>query len=224
MARRVPRFFRRPHPGWSFSCLRIVQGPTAVKPSISRFHDSPVLQLARRRTAVPPRFLSLPQSLHPPSLDLSSRASRGICASPILGFTRKLTVSRSHVTCLPLPHFCPYVQLPLFLSSSKIRLSMRTPSPLFCAMLVMFSLSLVGCGSTTSSDGMQQPPDTPSITVAVSPSTANVRAGNSASFTATVSGTTNTTVTWSVNNSAGGSTSLGNIDSSGNYSAPASVP
>jgi hypothetical protein len=91
-------------------------------------------------------------------------------------------------------------------------------------MLVMSSFSLVGCGSTTSSNGMQQPAATPSITVAVSPSTANVRAANSASFTATVSGTSNTAVTWSVNNSAGGSTSLGSIDSSGNYSAPASVP
>ncbi len=101
---------------------------------------------------------------------------------------------------------------------------MRTPSRVLCASFLLLSCTLAGCGSTSSSGTHQPPPPTPSITVAVSPSTANVRAGNSASFSATVSGTTNTSVAWSVNNTAGGSSTLGTIDPSGKYTAPVSLP
>jgi IPT/TIG domain len=100
---------------------------------------------------------------------------------------------------------------------------MRTPSPALYATLLFFSFSLAACGSA-SSPANTQPPPPPSITVAVSPSTANVRVGNSASFSATVSGTSNTAVTWSVNNTPGGSSALGTIDSSGKYTAPTSLP
>ncbi len=100
---------------------------------------------------------------------------------------------------------------------------MRAPTPALCATLLFISFSLAACGSAASSDNTQPPPP-PSISVAVSPSTANVRVGNSASFSATVSGTTNTAVTWSVNDTPGGSSSLGTIDSSGKYTAPATLP
>jgi len=43
-------------------------------------------------------------------------------------------------------------------------------------------------------------------------------------FTATVTGSSNTAVSWSVNSSPGGSSTLGTIDSSGNYTAPAALP
>ena len=52
----------------------------------------------------------------------------------------------------------------------------------------------------------------------------NVRAGSSQQFAASVTGTTNTAVTWSVNNVAGGNSASGTITSSGNYSAPAALP
>ncbi len=60
--------------------------------------------------------------------------------------------------------------------------------------------------------------------VTVSPSTANIRAASSFQFTATVTGNSNTAVTWTVNGAAGGSATLGTISSSGNYSAPATLP
>jgi hypothetical protein len=60
--------------------------------------------------------------------------------------------------------------------------------------------------------------------VAIAPKTANVRAGSSFQFTATVTGNSNTSVTWAVNGTAGGSATLGTISSTGNYSAPASLP
>jgi len=100
---------------------------------------------------------------------------------------------------------------------------MRAPTPALCATLLFVSGFLAACGSASSS-GNTQPPPTPSISVAVAPSTANIRVANSASFSATVSGTTNTTVTWSVNDTAGGSSTLGTIDASGKYTAPATVP
>ena len=100
---------------------------------------------------------------------------------------------------------------------------MRAPTPALCAPLLFISFSLAACGSA-SSTGNQQTPPPPSITIAVSPSTANIRVGNSASFSATVSGTSNTAVTWSVNDTPGGSSSLGIIDSSGKYTAPATLP
>ena len=61
------------------------------------------------------------------------------------------------------------------------------------------------------------------VTVSVSPSTASVRAGHSQLFAATVTGAPSG-VTWSVNNVAGGDTTVGLIDAVGSYSAPLVVP
>jgi hypothetical protein len=61
------------------------------------------------------------------------------------------------------------------------------------------------------------------VTVSVSPSTANLRAGHSQMFVATVTGAPST-VTWSVNNVPGGDTTVGLIDALGSYSAPLVVP
>ncbi len=100
---------------------------------------------------------------------------------------------------------------------------MRAPTPALCATLLFICFAVAACGSASSTGNTQTPPP-PSITIAVSPSTANVRVANSASFSATVSGTSNTAVTWSVNDTPGGSSSLGTIDSTGKYTAPATLP
>jgi hypothetical protein len=81
---------------------------------------------------------------------------------------------------------------------------------LCCAVLFVFQ----GCGGS----GSSTPP--PQIFVTVSPSTATVSVGHTQQFTATVTGTTNTGVTWSV---AGGS-SNGTVTAAGVYTAPANVP
>jgi uncharacterized protein YjdB len=62
------------------------------------------------------------------------------------------------------------------------------------------------------------------VTVSVSPTSANVRVGGTQQFSATVTGATDTTVTWSVNGVVGGNGTVGLIDPSGRYSAPATVP
>jgi hypothetical protein len=56
------------------------------------------------------------------------------------------------------------------------------------------------------------------------PPAANVRAGATQPFTASVTGTTNQNVTWSVNGVAGGNATSGTISGSGVYTAPASLP
>src|SRR5262249_8330554 len=63
-----------------------------------------------------------------------------------------------------------------------------------------------------------------SITVSVTPPSATVRAGKSQSFTAAVTGTSNTAVTWSVNGVAGGNGTVGFVTSAGAYTAPGVVP
>jgi hypothetical protein len=85
--------------------------------------------------------------------------------------------------------------------------------------LFLASFWLAGCGGGGSSQ-IQPPP--PSITVSVSPpAAAVVISTQTQQFTATVTGTTNTAVNWSVDGTAGGSTANGTVSSSGLYTPPA---
>ena len=61
----------------------------------------------------------------------------------------------------------------------------------------------------------------PVINVTVSPASATVGVSQTQQFTATVTGTTNTAVTWSVDGVAGGNATVGTISTSGIYTAPA---
>ena len=92
-------------------------------------------------------------------------------------------------------------------------------------MFLIFFLLAAGiqcnCGGTSGGSGGKNPPP---VTVTVSPASANVRAGASQQFTQTVSGSSNKSVTWEVNGTAGGSTSVGTISGSGLYSAPDTLP
>jgi len=60
--------------------------------------------------------------------------------------------------------------------------------------------------------------------VTVSPPSAAVPVNGTQQFTANVTGTSNAAVNWSVNNLAGGDSTVGTISSSGLYTAPGSVP
>lgn len=62
------------------------------------------------------------------------------------------------------------------------------------------------------------------MTVKISPYSADVRAGATQTFSAAVSGTSNTSVRWQVNGVTGGASSTGTISASGTYTAPAVVP
>ncbi len=62
------------------------------------------------------------------------------------------------------------------------------------------------------------------ITVTVSPTTQTLNIAQAVQFTATVTGSTNQAVTWSVNNTVGGDTTVGTINSAGLYTAPPVPP
>ncbi|GLQ86729.1 right-handed parallel beta-helix repeat-containing protein [Dyella flagellata] len=64
-------------------------------------------------------------------------------------------------------------------------------------------------------------PASAAVTVAVSPSQVSLPANGTQQFAATVSGSSDQTVTWLVNGVPGGAPSLGTISSSGLYTAPA---
>ena len=60
--------------------------------------------------------------------------------------------------------------------------------------------------------------------MSISPTSASVRLKDTRQFTATVTNTTNTAVTWTVNNILGGNSTFGTISTSGLYKAPTTAP
>jgi uncharacterized protein (DUF1800 family) len=89
------------------------------------------------------------------------------------------------------------------------------------ALAAFFAALMLVCGCGGAGVGTTPPVV---ISVTVTPASSSVRAGSAQAFTATVTGTTNTSVTWEVNSIAGGNSTIGTIDASGNYLAPAAVP
>src|SRR5258707_2862325 len=80
------------------------------------------------------------------------------------------------------------------------------------------ALVVLSCGCGSSGPPPQQ------IIVNITPTTATVRTGDTQQFFATVTGTTNQSVTWSVNGTLGGNTTNGTISPVGLYTPPAQVP
>ena len=88
-------------------------------------------------------------------------------------------------------------------------------------LLILLSLLAglqAGCGRVSGSHPSPAPPTAPpnppasgSVQVSVTPNPANVRVGSSQQFAANVTGTTNSGVTWSVNNVAGGNSTTGRL-------------
>src|SRR5579884_1178495 len=86
---------------------------------------------------------------------------------------------------------------------------------------------ITSCGGTAPAAASSTSSTTvtpPVIMVSVSPATTTVFTSGTAQFTATVTGTSNTAVTWSVGGVAGGNQTLGTINASGLYTAPTLVP
>lgn len=63
-----------------------------------------------------------------------------------------------------------------------------------------------------------------SITVTIVPSSATVPLGDTQQFAATVTGSSNPSVSWLVNNGVGGNATVGTISAAGLYQAPVSLP
>jgi len=96
----------------------------------------------------------------------------------------------------------------------------KTVRPVLLIVIVLVHASLLSnCGSSST---LEMSPAVVSVSIS-SPSTSAV-VGQTVQFTATVTGTSNTAVTWSVNGVAGGNSSVGTISSTGMYTAPAVPP
>ena len=83
--------------------------------------------------------------------------------------------------------------------------------------------ALPGCAGGGAGSGTIPPPP-PAVTITLTPPTASVLLGKTLQLTASVSGTTNTAVTWAVNGVSAGSDALGVISGGGLYTAPAELP
>jgi uncharacterized protein (DUF1800 family) len=78
------------------------------------------------------------------------------------------------------------------------------------------SIGLCGCGSGSYSGANGAPPQ-----IAIAPLTPQVRGGSTQQFTVS---NANGSLTWAVNGTTGGNSSVGTIDANGLYTAPTSVP
>jgi Bacterial Ig-like domain (group 2)/Galactose oxidase, central domain len=94
-------------------------------------------------------------------------------------------------------------------SLTKVRFHLRAIALVIAAMIGVW-----GCGGSSTSSSTPTPPP-PLISVTVTPNSATVLPGATQSFAATVTGSTNTAVTWSVQENGGGT-----IDNTGLYTAP----
>ena len=94
----------------------------------------------------------------------------------------------------------------------------------FLAALFFISAAFLisSCGGGGGSSATTPAPQT--VGINISPATASVTAGKTQQFTATVTGSSNTTVSWAVNGAAGGNTTAGTISSAGLYTAPSQAP
>lgn len=90
-----------------------------------------------------------------------------------------------------------------------------------CALLAMFAGSCGGGGGGSS--GGTTPPPPSNVSITISPTSATVGFGGTDQFTAAVSGSTNSGVTWSVKDGSGGTSGVGTISSTGLYTAPAAT-
>jgi serine protease len=95
------------------------------------------------------------------------------------------------------------------------------PSP---ATVIVTAVSVADPTRSGSAQVTITAPGPAPVSVSVTPGTASIQTGGTQSFTATVTNTSNTAVTWQVNGVAGGNSTMGVISTSGVYSAPSMVP
>lgn len=85
--------------------------------------------------------------------------------------------------------------------------------------VLAFSVSWCGCGG-----GGSKSTFTPQAQIAISPAAPQIPAGSTQLFTAQVTNSSTNAVTWAVNGTSGGSSTLGTIDANGLYTAPPVLP
>ncbi|HUO34649.1 MAG TPA: hypothetical protein VMU43_06635 [Candidatus Acidoferrum sp.] len=90
------------------------------------------------------------------------------------------------------------------------------------AIAASLGMDLSSCGSAASSGAQSAPPAV--VVVTISPQAANVFLGATQKFQASVTGASDTAISWEVNGQAGGDSSTGTISADGTYTAPPLLP
>jgi hypothetical protein len=101
------------------------------------------------------------------------------------------------------------------------------PQNFFIVCIAFVAVSCGGGGSSsnsTTTTPASAPATAQAISVTVSPLITQVAPGGTQQFTAIVTGTANTAVTWSIGGVQGGTPSMGIISASGLYTAPTTIP
>lgn len=102
-------------------------------------------------------------------------------------------------------------------------ISMRSARGVVAGMCALLAMVAGSCGGGGGGSTSSNPPPPSSVSITISPTSATVGFGGTDQFTATVSGTAKTGVTWSVKDSSGGTSHVGAISSAGLYTAPAAT-
>lgn len=96
----------------------------------------------------------------------------------------------------------------------------QTPASVPAGGMVTITAKSVAANSSSASAAVTLQAAAGQVSVSVSPTSATVVGGQSRQFMATVSGTSNTAVTWAVNGVQGGDATYGTISAAGLYTAP----
>src|ERR1700722_11110844 len=111
----------------------------------------------------------------------------------------------------------PWLKTTLSRAATPFDRSNPPPNLLWLASFSMAGVPMPGCAGITSTG--------PSVvTVVLQPTQVSVSLNQSQQFQATVTGTSNKSVTWFAGGVAGGSASAGTISPSGSYTAPNTMP
>jgi hypothetical protein len=92
------------------------------------------------------------------------------------------------------------------------------------AFLVLPMAFLLACGGGGAGGGNPPPPVPLPVSITINPTSASLLTSSTQRFTGTVSGSSNTQVSWDVNGASGGNLTVGRVDTSGLYTAPATLP
>jgi hypothetical protein len=97
---------------------------------------------------------------------------------------------------------------------------------LVCLFPLLAGCASSGGGSSTGTPSPAPNPPSPSgnVAVTISPKNPSLGLASSVLFSANVTGSSNTTVTWTIDDVPGGNPTIGTISATGNYTAPPSLP
>lgn len=192
--------------------------PTGLYQAPAIIPANNVVAVRATSTAYPVKFGEVALTITQPAVQLWSTSPSKV---PAGSFTISLNGSNFNATSVVQFGGAPLTTT--YLSPTSLKATGVAAAAL-AGTNVKITVMNPGLGGTTSSSVNLAITAPLPITVALNPTSTAVVVGAARQFAATVGGTSNVGVTWSVNNTPGGDATVGTISSSGLYTAPAAVP